>query len=214
LEYRAQEQSANTISHSIARQDTEYRAQEQSANTASHLIARQDPEYRTQEKERLTVAPNSRHYDMACRYVLDTGQYMFHQPCGYWNKPCKHGCGYMHLSSSSTGTTNKCCAKGHLYYNSTNCELDLLIKHDLREQSSFMIQVITTPDFSLNSSMYNNLLAMGGTKVCNCNETPDWTQRGPGSTCVTLNEHNHHYMKNAISADPSCGLAWFIFDDT
>jgi hypothetical protein len=159
------------------------------------------------------VARNSRHYDMACRYVPDNGQYMFHQPCGYWNKPCKHSCGYMHLSSSSTGTRNKCCAKGHLSYNSPNCELDLLIKHDLREKPSFMIQVVTTPEFLLNSSTYNNLLAMGGTKVCNYNETPGWTQRGPGSACVTLNGRIHHNMKNANSTDPSCGLAWFIFDD-
>jgi hypothetical protein len=90
--------------------------------------------------------------------------------------------------------------------------LDLLIKHYLREEPSFMRQVITTPDFSLNSSTCNNLLAMGGTKVCNYNETPGWTQRGPGSACVTLNERIHHYMKNANSTDPSCGLAWFIFD--
>jgi hypothetical protein len=54
---------------------------------------------------------------------------------------------------------------------------------------------------------------MGGTKVCSYNETPGWIQRGPGSICVTLNGCIHHYMKNANSIDPSCGLAWFIFDD-
>jgi hypothetical protein len=45
------------------------------------------------------------------------------------------------------------------------------------------------------------------------NETPGWTQRGPGSTCVTLNGHIHYYMKIANISDPSCGLDWFIFDD-
>jgi hypothetical protein len=76
-----------------------------------------------------------------------------------------------------------------------------------------MRQAIKTPDFSLNSSTYNNLLAMGDTKVCNYNETPGWTQRGPGSACITLNGCIHHYMKNANSTDPSCGLTCFIFHD-
>ncbi len=49
--------------------------------------------------------------------------------------------------------------------------------------------------------------------MCNYNEAPCCTQRDPGSAYVKLNGRIHHYMKNVNSTDPSCGLAWFIFDN-
>jgi hypothetical protein len=53
---------------------------------------------------------------------------------------------------------------------------------------------------------------MAATKVCNYSTTPGWTPRGPGSAAVTLNGRVHHFIPNADSSDPSCGLSYFIFD--
>ena len=68
-------------------------------------------------------------------------------------------------------------------------------------------------NFPNDCTIYNNLLAMAATKVCNYSETPGWMQRGPGRASVTLNGRVHHFFPTANSSDPSCGLSFFIFDD-
>jgi hypothetical protein len=124
-------------------------------------------------------------HEMACRYIPGTGEFTFNQPCGQWNKPCIHNCGYMHLSSSTIGTRKKCCAGGKLSYSSPNCNHELLEWFELRELPNFMQQVVSSgPEFSANLSTYNNLLAMGATKVCNYESTPGFGFRGPGNACV------------------------------
>ena len=78
----------------------------------------------------------------------------------------------------------------------------------------YLLQCIpANSSFSKDCSIYNNLLAMAATKVCNYSETLGWMQRGPGSASVTLNGRVYHYFPTADSSDPSCGLSFFIFDD-
>jgi hypothetical protein len=76
-----------------------------------------------------------------------------------------------------------------------------------------MQQVVSSgPEFSANSSTYNNLLAMGATKVCNYESTPGFSFRGPGNACVFLNGRVHHFIRAATSTDLSMGITYFIFD--
>jgi hypothetical protein len=100
------------------------------------------------------------------------GQCKFHQPCSLWNSPCVHGCGYIHLLSSTPGSRKKCCANGRLSSASDNFEEELMMDHDLDKLPQFLRQVITlSTEFSKKSSTYNNLVAMAATVVCNYNQT-------------------------------------------
>ncbi len=45
--------------------------------------------------------------------------------------------------------------------------------------------------------MYNNLVAMAATAVCNYGELNGWLRRGPGNQCVFIKGRVHHYMKFA-----------------
>jgi hypothetical protein len=92
--------------------------------------------------------------------------------------------------------------------------MDLLVNFELDDIPLYLLQCIETNSaFSKDCSIYNNLLAMAATKVCNYSATSGWTQRGPGSASVTLNGRVHHYLPTVNSSDPSCGLSYFIFDD-
>ncbi len=201
-EKRSVEQARNTTLHAIKRTRIEVRNQrhilEQAHDTAAHVKARQY---------------NPKFYPMACTIDSATGERKFHQPCGVWNKPCTHGCGYMHLSNSSPGTLKRCCANGKLSpYTTANMES--LLEYELDEMPSFMFQCMESDEsFSHDSTTYNNLLSMGATRVCNYSTISGWTRRGPGPAAVTLNGRVHHYFKTADSTDPSCGLSYFIFDD-
>ncbi len=149
---------------------------------------------------------------MACKYV--NGQYKFHQPCGLWNAPCVHGCGYIHLSSSMSGSRKKCCTNGCLSSASDNFDKELMMDHDLDELPQFLRMVITSsPEFLKKSSTYNNLVAMAATVVCNYNQTHGFSWRGQGPQSVFMNGRVHHYMRIASSTLQNCGISYFIFDD-
>jgi hypothetical protein len=49
--------------------------------------------------------------------------------------------------------------------------------------------------FLQKSSIYNNLVAMAATVVCNYNETNGFSRRGQGPQSVFMNSHVHTYMR-------------------
>jgi len=65
--------------------------------TEQRAVARLDPAVRARESRQRAVARGKKTYPMACQFVNE--EYLFHQPCGLWNEPCVHGCGYTHLSN-------------------------------------------------------------------------------------------------------------------
>ena len=149
---------------------------------------------------------------MACKYV--DGSYLFHQPCGLWNEACVHGCGYLHLSSSSVGTRKKCCANGRLSSASDNFDEDLTVEYELDPLPKFLSQLISSnKGFSQKSSVYNNLVAMAATIVCNYTNSHGFTQRGHGPQSVFMNGRVHHYMRIASTTSQNCGISYFIFDN-
>ncbi len=80
--------------------------------SAQQAMVREEPTVQECESRQRVVARLNKTFEIACKYV--NGQYTFHQPCGLWNAPCVHGCGYIHLLSSTPGIRKKCCANGHL----------------------------------------------------------------------------------------------------
>jgi hypothetical protein len=149
---------------------------------------------------------------MACKYV--NGEFIFNQPCGEWNVPCKHGCGYYHLSSSTVGTRKKCCANGRLSSLSDEFDEELTVGYDLDPFPDFMQRIVFNKnDFTLKSSTYNNLVAMAATVVCNYRNTNGFTRRGEGPQSVFMNGRIHHYMREASNTSQNCGLSYFIFDE-
>ena len=176
--------------------------------SAQRAAARQDPV--VQEREARQRA--TRTFDMACKYV--DGSYLFHQPCGLWNEACVHGCGYLHLSSSSAGTRKKCCANGRLSSASDNFDEDLTVEYELDPLPKFLSQLISSnKGFSQKSSVYNNLVAMAATIVCNYTNSHGFTQRGHGPQSVFMNGRVHHYMRIASTTSQNCGISYFIFDN-
>ena len=171
---REQEQPASTVRRAVARQEPgvqeQRREQEQPADTVRRAVARQDPAVRARESRQRAVAQGKKIYLMACKYI--DGDYLFHRPCGLWNEPCVHGCGYIHLSNSSPGTRKKCCVNGRLSSASENFDEGLMLGYVLDELPAFVRKVISNSNkFSQKSSTYNNLVAMAATVVCNYNET-------------------------------------------
>jgi hypothetical protein len=149
---------------------------------------------------------------MACKYV--DGNFIFHQPCGLWNESCVHGCGYLHLSSSSPGTRKKCCANGRLSSFSDNFDEELMMDHELNQLLNFLRLLISSCcGFSQKSSTCNNLVAMAATAVCNYTYTNGFTQRGHGPQSVFMNGRVHHYMRIASTTLQNCGISYFIFND-
>ena len=141
---------------------------------------------------------------MACKYV--NGQYIFHQPCGLWNAPCVHSCGYIHLLSSMPGSRKKCRTKGCPSFASDNFDKELMMDHDLDKLPQFLRQVITlSPEFLKKSSTYNNSVAMAATMVCNYNQTHEFSRHGQGPQSVFMNGRVHHYMRIASSTSQNCG---------
>jgi hypothetical protein len=145
---------------------------------------------------------------MACKYV--NGQYKFHQPCGLWNVPCVHDCGYILFSSSTPGSRKKCYANDCLSSASDNFDKELMMDHDLDELPQFLRQVITfSPEFSKKSSTYNNLVAKAATMVCNYDRTQGFSRRGQGPQSVFMSLRVHHYMRIASSTLQNCGISYF-----
>jgi hypothetical protein len=97
---------------------------------------------------------------------------------------------------------------------SNNCDSKLLTNLELREFPLFMQQAISSsPEFCNHSSTYNNLFAMGATKVCNYSEWPGFKNRGPGPFSVHLQGKLHHFFNLANSTDNSSGFGYFVFDN-
>ena len=90
---------------------------------------------RARESRQRAVARGKKTYGIACKCV--NGEYLFHQPCGLWNEPCVHGCGYIHLSNSTPGTRKKCCVNGCLSSASDNFEKELMMGYVLDELPGF-----------------------------------------------------------------------------
>jgi hypothetical protein len=207
----------------------QYREQEQSVNTKRRAAAREDEEVRERENEQqpnrwetsgvqeneLTnraAAKAKRTYDMACTYK--NGKFCFGPPCGSWSIPCVHGCGYIHLSSSMPGMRKKCCANGRMSINSNNCDSKLLANLELRDFPLFMRQAMSSsPEFCHHSSTYNNLFAMGATKVCNYSERPGFKNRGPDPFSVHLQGKLYHSFNLANSTNNSGRIGYFVFDN-
>ena len=188
------------------------REQEQPVDTVRRAVARLDPEVRARESRLRAVARGKIIHQMACEFI--NGEYLFHQPCGLWNEPCVHGCGYIHLSTSTPGTRKKCCVNGRLSSASDNFEEELMMGYVLDELPVFVRKVISSsPTFSQKSSTYNNLVAMAATVVCNYNETAGFSLRGQGPQSVFMNGRVHHYMRIASSTSQNCGISYFVFDD-
>ncbi len=158
------------------------------------------------------AARAKRTYDIAC--MDENGEFYFGQPCGSWSILCVHGCGYIHLSSSTPGTRKKCCANDRMSINSNNCDSKLLANLELREFPLFMQQaVFLSPEFCHHSSTYNNLVAMGATKMCNYSERPGFENRGPGPFSVHLQEKLHHFFNLANSTNNSGRIGYFVFEN-
>ncbi len=129
------------------------------------------PGVQENESTNRVAARAKRTYDMACTYK--NGEFHFGQPCGSWSIPCVHSCRYIHLLSSTPGTGKKCCANGCMSINSDNCDSKLLTNLELREFPLSMRQAFpSSQEFCNHSSTYNNLVAIGATKVCNYSELP------------------------------------------
>jgi hypothetical protein len=149
---------------------------------------------------------------MACTFL--NGEYLFRQLCGLWNEPCVHGCGYIHLSTSTPGTRKKCCVNGRLSSASDNFDEELMIGYVLDKLPPFVRKAISLSNqFSQRSSTYNNLVAMAATVVCNYSETVGFSGRGPGPQSVFMNGRVHHYMRLASNTQQNCGMSYFIFDE-
>jgi hypothetical protein len=147
--------------------------------SAQQAATREEPEVQERKSRQHAAARVNKTFEMACKYV--NGQYIFHQPCGLWNAPCVHGCGYIHLSSSMHGSRKKCCANSCLSSASDNFDKELMMDHDLDDLPQFLRQVITSsPEFLKKSSTYNNLVAIAATVVCNYDQTQGFSWHGQG----------------------------------
>jgi hypothetical protein len=86
---------------------------------------------------------------------------LIHQPCGLWNEPCVHSCGYIHLSNSTPGTRKKCCINGHLSSASDNFDEELMMGYVLDDLPSFVRIVIsssgTTFSHDLQYRLYHSV---------------------------------------------------------
>ncbi len=101
---------------------------------------------------------------MACKCV--NGEYIFHQPCGLWNEPCVHGCGYNLFPIQHLGVGRNF-ANGRLSSVSDNFDEELMMEYVLDELPSFVRKAISSSDkFLQKSSKYNNYVAMAATVVC------------------------------------------------
>ncbi len=73
--------------------------------------------------------------------------------------------------------------------------------------------VSSSPEFCQQSSTYNNLVAIGVTKVCNHTERLGFKNRGPGPFSVHLQVRIHRFLNHANSTNNSGGIGAFVFDN-
>jgi hypothetical protein len=131
---------------------------------------------------------------MATKFDTSSHTDLYNQPCGLWNEECRHGCGYIHLSSSTSSTKKKCCVNGALFSVSHNFDEELKMRFGMDEMPLFMRMA---------------------TKVCNYCDNSRFTNQGPGHHCVTLSGQVHHFFTRVSSSNPqSCVLSYFVFDSS
>jgi hypothetical protein len=170
----------------------------QEHESGQQAAVREDLAVQAHESRQRAAARSNKTHKMACKCI--NGKYIFHQPCSLWNKYCVHGCGYIHLSSSTPGSRKECCANSRLSSVSDNFDEELMMDYVLDELPLFVRKVIlSSAKFLQKSSTYNNLVAMAATVVCNYNETAGFLRRGPGPQSVFLNGCVHHYLRIASS---------------
>jgi hypothetical protein len=161
LAYRIPEQIADTNKRRLARADPAYRIPEQIAYTNGRRLARERPFI----------------YEMATKFDTSSCTYLYYQPCGLWNEECRHGCGYIHLSSLTSSTKKKYCANGALSSVSHNFDEELKMRFGMDEMPLFMRLATTRCKFCQDCTKYNNLLAMAATKVCNYCDDSGFTKK-------------------------------------
>jgi hypothetical protein len=150
---------------------------------------------------------------MTSKFDTSSCTYLYIQPCGLWNEECHHGCGYIHLSSSTSSTKKKCCANGALSSVSHNFDEELKMRFGMDEMPLFMRLATTRCKFCQDCTIYNNLFALAATKVCNYHDNSGFTNQGPGHHCVMLSRRVHHFFTRVSSSNPQhCGLSYFVFD--
>ncbi len=76
------------------------------------------------------------------------------QPCRLWNEECLHGCGYIHLSSSTSSTKKKCCASGALSSVSHNFDEESKMRFGMDEMPLFMRLATTRRKFCQEYTKY------------------------------------------------------------
>jgi hypothetical protein len=141
-----QEQPVDTVIRAVAREELgvpeQRQEQKQPVDKVRRAVARLDPEVRARESRLRAVARGKIIHEMACTFL--NGEYLFHQPCGLWNEPCVHGCGYIHLSTSTPGTRKKCCVNGRLSSASDNFDEELMMGYVLDKLPPFMRKAISS----------------------------------------------------------------------
>ena len=89
-----------------------------------------------------------------------------------------------------------------------------MVEYELDPFPNFLSQIISSnKGFSQKSSLYNNLVAMAATIVCNYTNSHAFTERGHGPQSVFMNGRVHHYGPEGRSccvcrtapAEPSFG---------
>ncbi len=105
---------------------------------AQQAAAIEEPAVQECESRQRVAAKLNKTFEMACMYV--NGRYIFHQPCSLWNAPCVHGCGDIHLSSSTPGSRKKCSANGCLSSASDNFDKESMMDHDLDKLTGYHLK--------------------------------------------------------------------------
>jgi hypothetical protein len=124
---------------------------------------------------------------------------------------CCHGCGYIHLSNSTSSTKKKCCANGALYSLSHNFDEELKMRFGMEEMPLFMRLTTMRRKFCQDCTKYNNLFAMAATKVCNYCDNSGFTNQGPGHNCVTLSGRDHHFFTRVSISNPQVVVHHILF---
>ena len=85
-----------------------------------------------------------------------------------WDKPCQHGCGYIHLNSATPSMLSNCCFNGKLKFDYDSNPFSHRFGH-LKPMSEDLHDFImdNIEHMSILSSSYNNLLSIASISVSN-----------------------------------------------
>jgi hypothetical protein len=125
----------------------------------------------------------------------------------HWDKPCRYGCGFIHLNVASKGDLQNCCYGGKALAQDSWPSLSHL--------PSYWVQLFQEelPHFSRSSSIYNNILALASTGVDN-ERGGGFERNMHGDHAVKLQGRTYHTFPRAqAGSDMTGGLSYFIFDD-